>query len=109
MNGKLAVHRLQKDEIEFPGPDKFGQIDQVGIEESLKDLADDLMRSNEQYHLPFRPVADLVYLTENHFDKDELAHKPKRLHDHPEKKIQLEIHLPNKGVTQHHQINGPVF
>ena len=102
---KLAIHRLQKDEVEFPGPNEFRQIDKVGKKEPLKDLADNLMGANQEDHLPLRPVANLVDVTEYHLDKDQLADKPKRFHDHPQEKIQLEIHLPNQGVAEHDRVD----
>ncbi len=80
---KLSIYRLQKDEIKFPGPNQLGQIDQIDVEEALKDLADDLVRSDEQNHLPLGPIADLVHVTENYVDKDQLADEPKRLNNQP--------------------------
>ncbi len=100
---------MQQDEIKLPGSNEFGQVDQIDIEESLKDLADDLMGSDEQNHLPLGPVADLVHVTENHINKNQLTHEPKRFNDHPQEKVQLETHIPNDGIAQHHRINSPVF
>ena len=74
-------------EIEFPRADQLRDVGDIHIKERLEDLPDQLVRAHEQDDLPLRPVANLVYLIENHLDKDQLAHKPKRFHDHPEKKI----------------------
>jgi hypothetical protein len=108
-DGKLAVHRLEQDEIKFSCSNELGEIDEVRVEESLEDLTNNLVRSDEQNHLPLCPVADPIDLTEDDLDKNELSNKPKRFHDHPEKKIQFEIHLPDEGVAQHHEVDGAVF
>ena len=105
----MAIHRLEKDEIEFPGSDEFGEVDEIGEEETLENLADNLMGPHQQNHLPLRPVADLAYLTENDLDKDQLPDKPERFNDHPEEKIQLEIHLPDEGIAEHDAVYGEVF
>ena len=77
--GKLAIYRLEKDKVEFPGSNEFGKVDEVGEEEALENLADNLMGSDEQNHLPLCPVADLAHLTENDLDKDQLPDEPERL------------------------------
>jgi hypothetical protein len=105
----LAIHRLEKDEIEFPGSDEFREVDEVGEEEALENLADNLMGPDKQDHLPLCPVADLNDMTENNLDKDKLTDEPERFNDHPEKKVQLEVHLPDEGVPEHHEIDGIVF
>src|SRR2546422_66932 len=63
------------------------------------------MGSDEQYHLPLRPVADAIYLPENDAKEKNLAQKPEHLDDEPEDKIRLETHLPDERVAQHDRIN----
>jgi hypothetical protein len=59
----------------------------------LKNLADDLVGSDKQDHLPLRPIPDPFHLAENDLDKNELPNKPKCFNDHPEDEVQLEAHL----------------
>ena len=106
---KLPVYRLQQDEIEFPGSNEFRQIDQIDIKESLKDLADDLVGSNEQDHLPLGPIADLVDVTENDVNKNQLTHEPKCLNHQPQEEVELKVHVPDDGIAQHYGIYRPVF
>src|ERR1043166_3424569 len=64
-DGELAVDRQNKKRIEFPGSDEFRNIRDVHEEKRLEQLRDHLVSADEQNHLPFRPVADLVDLPEN--------------------------------------------
>jgi hypothetical protein len=107
--GKLRIDRLQQNEIEFAGADQLGQIHQIHIEECLEKLADDLMGSDKQNHLPFCPITYRADLAVNYLDKHQLSDKPERFNDEPQRKIQLEIHLPDQGVAEHDPVDRPVF
>src|SRR5271166_6094444 len=106
---ELAVHRLQQDKIEFPSPNQFREIRQIGIKERLKNLADDLVGTNKQDHVPLRPVAQRGDLIENHLNEHQLPDEPEQFDDDPEQKVQLEVHLPDERIPQHHEINFPVL
>ena len=59
------------------------------------------MRAEEQDDFPLRPVADLVHLTEDDAEENDLAAEPEHFHDHPEDKIRFEAQLANERVAQH--------
>ncbi len=75
---ELRVDGLQQHEVEPPGPDEFGQVGEIGVEERLKDLGDQLMRSDQQDNLPFCPVSDPVNITKDDLDEDDLPDEPKQ-------------------------------
>jgi cupin superfamily acireductone dioxygenase involved in methionine salvage len=58
------------------------------------------MRSYEQDHFPFRPVADVADVAENDAEKDNLPAKPENLHQHPEQEVRFETQLANEGVPK---------
>ena len=106
-NDELGVHRQKQHEVHFSGTNQFGEIGQIHVEESLKELPDQLMCPDEEHHLPFRPVADSPDISKHHLDKNDLPHEPQHLHEHPEKEIELETHLPDQGVAEHDAVDLP--
>ena len=106
--GKLSVDWLEQNKIEFAGPNELGEVHQVGKEKCIKDLADDLVRSHQQYHIPFRPITDGVYLTINDLDEDELPSEPECFDQHPQQEVKLKVQLPDQGVAQHYSVNAQV-
>ena len=106
--GKLSVDWLEQNKIEFAGPNELGEVHQVGKEKCIKDLADDLVRSDQQNHIPFRPITDGIYLTINDLDKYELPCEPECFDQHPQQEVKLKVHLPDQGVAQHYSVNAQV-
>ena len=102
---ELRVDRQQEHEVHPAGPDEFRKICQIHVEEGLKELADQLVCSNEQDDLPFRPSADHSHVGEDHLDEDDLAQEPEHLHEHPEQKVEFETHLADERVPEHHPID----
>jgi hypothetical protein len=66
----------------------------------LEELRDDLMRANEQHHLPFRPISNVIDLSEDDAKENDLPAEPEDLHNHPEKEVCLKAHLANERVAQ---------
>jgi hypothetical protein len=103
----LSIGRTRS-ESSFPVRTSSGTLATLVKKKRLEQLRDDLVRADEQDHLPFRPVADLVDLPEDDTEEENLAAKPKHLHDHPEDEIGLETHLADERVAQHDRVNFEV-
>ena len=106
--GELRIDRLKQEEVEPAGADEFGQIGQVGVKERLKDLGDELMRSDEQDDLPFCPISDPVHVAKDHFKENDLPDEPKQLDSHPKQEVRLEGHFADHRVAKHDGIDFSV-
>src|SRR6266446_7653372 len=70
---KLAVHRQDEERIELPGTHQLRNVRDVDEEKRLEKLPDNLVRADEQHHLPLRPIANLIDLTKDDAEKKNLA------------------------------------
>jgi hypothetical protein len=103
--GELRIDRLKQKEVEPTGADELGQIGQVHVKESLKDLGDELMSSDQHNDLPFRPVSNPVHITEDDLDENDLSDEPQQLDSHPKQEVCLESHFADHRVAEHDGID----
>ena len=94
--------------VELSRAHQLRNVGDVHEKERLKKLRDDLVRADEQHHFPFRPIADLIHLSKDDAEEDDLAAEPKHLHQHPKDEIRLEAHLANERVAQHDGVDFEV-
>jgi hypothetical protein len=80
---EAGVHRQQEHEIELAGADVFGDLHAVGQEQRAEQLLDEMTRADEQYHLPFRPIPDVIGVAVDDNDEGELQGKPQEFDDNP--------------------------
>src|SRR5436190_6967303 len=100
-NRELAVDWQHQNGIQFPHAHEFGDICEVHEKESLEKLRDNLVCADEEHHFPFRPVADVIDISKNDAEKNDLAARPQNLDHHPQQKVRLETQIPDEGVAQH--------
>src|SRR5947209_11207515 len=104
-NGELAVDWQHQQRVELAGPNQLGNSGDVDEKESLEELRDHLVSSNEQNHFPFCPIADAIDVAENDGEENDLPDKPKDFHQHPKDEIRLETHLADQRVAKHYGID----
>src|SRR5258707_10427612 len=107
-NRELAVDWQHQNGIQFSHPHELGDICEVHKKESLEKLCDDLVRPDQQHDLPFHPVADVIDISKNDAEKNDLPAEPKNLDDHPQQKVRLETQIPDERVAQHDGIDFDV-
>src|SRR5215813_6062700 len=105
---KLAVDRQHQNGIQFSRAHELGNVCDVNEKERLEELRDNLVCADQQHHFPFCPVTDVIDITKNDAEKDDLAAEPQNLDHHPQQEVRLEAHVPDERVAQHDGIDFDV-
>jgi hypothetical protein len=64
--------------------------------------------ADQQYHFPFRPVANVIDIPKNDAEKNDLAAEPENFHRHPQQEVRFEAQIADKRIAQHDGINFDV-
>jgi len=97
---KLGRGGLEKDEIQFSIPDKFGKFDQSGHEKRGEDLLNQLVGGDQNNHFLAAPSGDALHVLVDDTDKSELQDEPGQFHNDPGKKIGTEGKFAACGVAE---------
>src|SRR6476646_9377701 len=107
-NRELAVDWQHQKRIQFSHAHELGDICEIHEKESLEKLRDNLVCADQQHYFPFRPVTDVIDISKNDAEKNDLPAEPQNLDHHPQQEVRLKAQVADERVAQHDGIDFDV-